>query len=201
MGEVYRERRGAHTEKWGLKGECREGMQRNQKSRRRYSGAALVACLSMEHITTGFNSQRWKNHFPKAGQWVAGVWSGVGGRKGVVGWLLGWHACVAVLGMVAWVMGLGEERRWAFSGPESLGPEGASLWEWAPLAAIGLTFDVHTESYLGVGLDMGVINIPSIPRLQSATVFSLSLSSQALDGHSGGLSEVHSGMNGDFLRC
>lgn len=41
-------------------------------------------------------------------------------------------------------------------------------------------------------LDMGVINVPSIPR--PTTVFS-----QALDGQSGGLSEVHSGMNGGFL--
>lgn len=35
MGEVYEERKGAHTEKWDLKGECREGMQTNKKSRRR----------------------------------------------------------------------------------------------------------------------------------------------------------------------
>lgn len=35
MGEVYEGRRGAHTERWGLKGGCRECMQRNKKSRRR----------------------------------------------------------------------------------------------------------------------------------------------------------------------
>lgn len=50
---------------------------------------------------------------------------------------------------------------------------------------------------VGEGVDMGVINVHSIPRPCPATVFSLS--SRELDGQSGGLSEVHSGMNGGFL--
>lgn len=117
MGEVYEERRGAHTEKWDLKGECREGMQRKTKAGGGSLGAALVACLSMEHITTGFNSQRWKNHVPQAGQWrweglrgAGGRWEG-GGRwqwlwKGVRS-LLRWHACAAALQTVGLMMGEG----------------------------------------------------------------------------------------------
>lgn len=35
MGDVYEGRWGAHTEKWGFKGECEKGMQRYIKSRRR----------------------------------------------------------------------------------------------------------------------------------------------------------------------
>lgn len=36
------------------------------------SGAALVACLSMEHITTGFDSQvNAENHFTRCGDAMA----------------------------------------------------------------------------------------------------------------------------------
>lgn len=63
----YMREEGVHTQRNGI-GECRECMQRNKKAGGGSLGAALVACLSMEHITTGFNSQRWKNHVPKAGQ-------------------------------------------------------------------------------------------------------------------------------------
>lgn len=62
-------------------------------------GAALVACLSMEHITTGFYSQRWKkNRVPKSGQqeWVTGP-EGGGKKGGDSYWrevrCLKWHAC------------------------------------------------------------------------------------------------------------
>lgn len=34
-------------------------------------GAVLVACLSMDPITAGFNSKRWENHISKS--WAAGV--------------------------------------------------------------------------------------------------------------------------------
>lgn len=86
----------------------------------------------MEHITTGFNSQRWKNHFPKAGQWVAGVWSGVGGRKGIVGMAVRMACMCCLVGDGGFGDGTGGGR-WAFNGPESLGPERASLWEWGQL--------------------------------------------------------------------
>lgn len=62
-----REGRGIHTEKWGWGG-CREGMQRHIITGGSSLGAALVACLSMEHIATGFNSQHWKNQIPEIGQ-------------------------------------------------------------------------------------------------------------------------------------
>lgn len=47
------------------------------------------------------------------------------------------------------------------------------------------------------GIDKGAINVCSILQPQPATIFSLS--SQAHDGQSGGLSEAHSGMNRGFL--
>lgn len=73
--ERYMREGSVHTLRNGdLKGGCREGMQGNKKAGGGSLGAALVACLSMEHITTGFNSQRWKNHVPKAGQ--RGRWRG-----------------------------------------------------------------------------------------------------------------------------
>lgn len=57
---------------------------------------------------------------------------------------------------------------------------------------------MYTHSSMGwwgpEGLDMGVINVPSIPQPRPTTLFF-----QGLDGQSGGLSEVHSGMNGGFL--
>lgn len=101
---------------------------------------------------------------------------GVGSTKGIVGMAVR-MACSCRVGDCSFGDGAGRGR-WAFTGSESLDPQGASLWEWVPLAVIGLAFDVHIESYLGMGLDMGVINIPSIPRTGTATV-SLSLFSGA----------------------
>lgn len=99
---------------------CKESMQRNKKPGGGSLGAALVACLSMAHVTTGFNSQRWKNHIPKS--WAAEVgW----GWKKAVRWLLKGHACAA-LGMVS--LAMGRRGRWSFIGLEPLRPEWASLW-------------------------------------------------------------------------
>ncbi len=117
---------GVHTQRNGvLKGVC---MQRNKKAGVGSLGAALVACLSMEHITTGFNSQRWKNHVPKAGQQRWGRLRG-GGRKVAVAMVVEGGE-IAVKTACMWCsVGDGEfddgagTGRQPFIGPESLGPE------------------------------------------------------------------------------
>lgn len=41
--------------RWSVRRSCRDIKKGGGGS----LGAALVACLSMEHVTTGFNSQHW----------------------------------------------------------------------------------------------------------------------------------------------
>lgn len=70
-------------------------------------GAALVACLSMEHITSGFNSQRWKNQAPKAGLrrsvggggWGGESWREEGGDACKGGEIAAEMACMRMTGL------------------------------------------------------------------------------------------------------
>lgn len=114
MGEVCEGNRGT---------QCREGMQRNKNKKQAGGGslgAALVACLSMEHITTGFDSQRWKNHVPKAVVVVVVGAGGFGlGEGGRIALEMAWMWCG--VGMVDF--GDGGDGGGLSLGPESLGPE------------------------------------------------------------------------------